>query len=145
AGAERTRCLLAASTTSRSRAAGGWTASSGRATASAASAPRATAAALPPPPASPQWQRHRLYAKIPAGRLHPGFAAIGERRAGNLAHLLAGCVSDFQLHLVGLPLHEPRNDGGLRRILAKERLVAPEFVIAIAGWPPIHRGRWGRE
>ena len=92
--------------------------------------------AAPPTPA-----RRRLHAQIPARRLDARPVAVREHRPGDLAHFLARGVGDLQLDALGLTLEIPRDDRRLRRVLAEERLIAPELVVAIARRPPEHRGR----
>src|SRR5262249_43746601 len=87
----------------------------------------------------------RLHAQVPACGLNAGAGAPGQRLTRNLAHLTAGRIRDAQLHVANLFLVHPRHHRRLRRVLAVERLVAPELVVAIARGPPEHRGRRRRE
>ncbi len=75
----------------------------------------------------------------------PGAVAVREHRPGDLAHVLAGRVGNLQLDALDLILEVPRDDRRLRRVLAEERLVAPELIVAVACRAPEHRGRRRRE
>src|SRR5262249_3972270 len=81
----------------------------------------------------------RLDAQVPAGGLEPRLAAVRTQGSRNLASFPAGRIGDLQLDLADLLLVEPRDDCRLRRVLAEERLIAPELVVAIPRRPAEHR------
>src|SRR5439155_22429374 len=93
--------------------------------------------ALSPRVRSGRRRGRRLDAQIPARHVNPGRFQILERCARNLPHVLPDGIGDFQRHVVDRLVVDPRDHGRAGRVLAVERLIAPELVIAVARRPPI--------
>src|SRR5947199_278753 len=97
------------------------------------SIPLPTTPLRPAAASAPRRGRRRgigLHADIPARGLYAGFVAVGQHGRGKLADLASGGVGDLQLHVADLLLVEPRDHRRRGRVLAVERLVAPELVVA---------------